>query len=214
MANIRGVLANIIDIPSGDGDSYTTGIVNQKIPNTSPLEVNQSITNLIALSDNLGSGEGSVEDGSEPYSYYPFGNTNDYFEGDRGTNYGIHIVMNFDVIPSSPARPSIDLEPAEVDRDKQRTSYFINSFIEVNDRNLNDMELRITSASKDIPRFITNIIFFMTVGKTWFERSAKVCCRMLMLLNTIRWKRNQWDNLLFQQRSQFGGYLYIRGAVF
>lgn len=109
MANIRGVLANIIDIPSGDDDSYTTRIVNQIMPNTSPLEVNQSITNLIALSDNLGSGEGSVEDGSEPYSSYPFGNTNNYFEGDKGMNYGIHIIMNFDVTPSSPARPSIDL---------------------------------------------------------------------------------------------------------
>lgn len=70
MANIRDVHANIINIPNSDGASFTTRIVNQRMLNIDPLEVNQPIANLIVF--------------SEPSSSHSVGGTNNSFKEMNG----------------------------------------------------------------------------------------------------------------------------------
>lgn len=71
MANIGDAPIKIIYILNGDNSSSVIGIVNPEMPNIDPLEVNKTIASLIVPGDNSSSGEGSIEDGSEPYSSHP-----------------------------------------------------------------------------------------------------------------------------------------------
>lgn len=108
MANIGDAPVNIIDILNNDDDYSTIGTVNPRIPNIGPLEVSQTITNLILFSNNSGSGDGFIEDGSESFSSHHVKSTNNSSEGDKGIKCGSPVVRGTDVGLFHYIRPSID----------------------------------------------------------------------------------------------------------
>lgn len=97
MTHIGNVPANVMNIPSSDDSTFTTRIVNPRMSNVHPLEVNQPIVNPIILRDNSILGGGSIEDGSKTFSFHYVGDANDSFKRDKVIGHDSTVVMGVSV---------------------------------------------------------------------------------------------------------------------
>lgn len=105
MAHIENVPANVINVPSSEDSSSTTGIVSPGTQIVGPLEFNQSIVNLTVLSDISSSMGGPVEDSNELSSFHSIGGTDDSSKGGEGMDHDSSIVRGLDVGSHPPYSP-------------------------------------------------------------------------------------------------------------
>lgn len=74
------------------------------------LEVNKPVANLILVTDNSGSGGGSVKHGKEPLSFHSIGGANHSSKGDEWREHDSPVVRDVDVSSLILLLSPVDLE--------------------------------------------------------------------------------------------------------
>lgn len=126
------------------GDSLSSAIFeNPDILNVDPLEVNQPNTNLIVLSDKLGSSEGSIDKGDEPATVFIEESSDESSSSkEERMNYGNLDIRDVVVFLASSGRAHVDLDAAITSQNEPYNRYFVITFRVVHDRHFGKIEIR------------------------------------------------------------------------
>lgn len=77
------------------------------------------------------------------------------------------------------------LDDAIMAQNERFTRYFVTTFRVARGRDPSDIEIKIALIVVAIPYFLNDIIFFMTIGKTWFDIKVQVWWSQWTLVCTV-----------------------------